>query len=58
MADIDQIIAKLQGAIAALQEPFLALPEQGGITVALAYRKGLRDAYSAVLAALKEQPDG
>jgi hypothetical protein len=58
MADLPKIIADLEVAIDALAPPFLALPEHGYTAEVLAYRRGVRDAYSVVLKALGEQSDG
>jgi hypothetical protein len=54
--ELDQIIAELQAAVNVLAPPFLALPERGETAVTLAYRRGVRDAYIAVIAALQNKP--
>jgi hypothetical protein len=49
---IPGIVEELQGAIKALEAPFLAVPEHGYTPEKLAYRRGARDAYIEVLKAL------
>jgi hypothetical protein len=51
------LIADLEEALRQLEPPFLALPERDETAEALAYRRGARDAYQAVLDALKDPKD-
>jgi hypothetical protein len=43
------VIAELEEAVRRLEPPFLALPEDGWTAEKLAYQRGARDAYLAVL---------
>jgi hypothetical protein len=47
------LIEELEQAIRMLEPPFLGLPEHGWTPERLAYRRGARDAYAAVLEALR-----
>jgi hypothetical protein len=52
VSELRRIIEELQAAVRALEPPFLALPERGETAEQMAYRRGLRDAYTKVLIAL------
>lgn len=53
-AELRRVIEELQAAIRALEPPFLALPERGETAEQMAYRRGVRDAYTKVLTVLSE----
>ena len=52
-----RMVAELEEAVRKLEPPFLALPERGETTETLAYRRGARDAYQAVIALLRGAAD-
>lgn len=54
--DLPSILAALKDAVKGLEPPFLALPERGKTVESLAYQRGARDAYLAVIDALEELP--
>jgi hypothetical protein len=51
------LVAELEEAVRKLEPPFLALPERGETAETLAYRRGARDAYQAVIALLRGAAD-
>ncbi len=51
---LPNLIAELEAAAKALEPPFLALPEQGWTPEKMAYQRGAKHAYEAVISALKE----
>ena len=51
---LDEMRDQIEAAVEGLKPPFLALPEQGWTVEKLAYQRGARDAYKAVLDALRE----
>jgi hypothetical protein len=54
-AELRHVIEELQEAVRALEPPFLALPERGETAEQMAYRRGARDAYVAVVTALTDK---
>lgn len=51
---LDEMRDEIEAAVKGLEPPFLALPEQGWTADKLAYQRGARDAYKAVLEVLKQ----